>query len=374
MSTADLLIGSAEAEMQYRSGLTAPDEYIYLKPETGTATVYFDAREYNVQAEKLAALRNDVAIEALETYQAAADQNQKPWTRFEKILYHILATANVNHVRVSGNVPYRIIKNLDTIGITYEVYDFAAESMQKTSLQIGYLKQAQAVTNGAFDIVKNILAESTIRGEYIEYNGNVLTSEYVKAELTQYFTTHNYSCPHSMIVASRTQSECAHDMGSGPLYANQSIIVDLFPQSNVTGYYADMTRTFVKGTPSPALQAMYVAVLDVQHAMAEQIAIGMTCADVYNRTMQAFIAKGFQTSGQEGFTHGRTGHGLGLSVHEEPSLGPNNYVLQAGNVVTVEPGLYYKGIGGVRIEDVIVFYPNGTKENINTYSKDWIIP
>lgn len=374
MSTADLLIGSVEAEMQYRSGLTAPDEYIYLKPETGTATVYFDAREYNVQAEKLAALQNGVTIEALETYQAAADQNQKPWTRFEKVLYHILTTANVNHVRVSGNVPYRIIKNLDTIGITYEVYDFAAESMQKTSLQIDYLKQAQAVTNGAFDVVQQILKDSVIANEYIEYNGEILTSEFVKAAVTQYFTAHKYSCPHSMIVASRTQSECAHDMGSGPLYANQSIIVDLFPQSNVTGYYADMTRTFVKGTPSTALQALYTAVLEVQSLIVEHIAVGMTCGEVYSQTMNAFIARGFHTSGQEGFTHGRTGHGLGLSVHEEPSLGPNSYVLQAGNVVTVEPGLYYKGIGGVRIEDVIVFHPDGTKENINTYSKDWIIP
>jgi Xaa-Pro aminopeptidase len=146
----------------------------------------------------------------------------------------------------------------------------------------------------------------------------------------------------------------------------------MFPRSNVTGYYADMTRTFVKGVPSAQLVRQYEAVQTVQAEAVNMVNVGTACKAVYTHCVERFKQLGFITTMEEGFTHS-TGHGIGLGLHEAPRLGNNDVILKAGMAVTVEPGLYYKAVGGVRIEDVVVLHTDGTPENINTYSKDWII-
>lgn len=375
MNTADLLIDAKGSEIQHRTGLTAPDAFFYLRVNEQDI-VFFDAREYGIQKKHLEQQGRNVAIKELEPYIALARSNKQSLTMNEKLLLAILKDHDIDSVRISPNVPYKWILSLQNIYMPFEVYDFSTEQICKSSQEIEYLKEAQKITNGAFDVARIILQKSTIVDENVLLDDVPLTCETIKQAIQIYFLEHNYSCPESLIVASKGQTARPHDEGSGVVFANEPIIIDLFPRNNATGYFADMTRTFVKGTPSDAFVKQYKAVQIAQQAAIDCAAVGKSCGAVHTAVLDSFEQSGYVTSNGEGFIHG-TGHGLGLQVHEAPSINNNAVLLEPGMVITIEPGLYYSDTGGVRIEDVLVFHPDGTKENINTYPKDFdffIIP
>jgi Xaa-Pro aminopeptidase len=162
-----------------------------------------------------------------------------------------------------------------------------------------------------------------------------------------------------------------HNEGQGPLYAGQTIILDVFPQDMASRYFADITRTVVKGRASNEVRALYDAVLAGQERAFELLRAGVDGASVHAEVQAVFDARGYragEVNGRmQGFFHG-TGHGLGLEIHELPRVAKLPTVLQTGNVVTVEPGLYYPGLGGVRIEDVAVITDTGYT-NLTTFPK-----
>ncbi len=374
MAYADLLIDARSPDIRHRTGITAPDAFLYLRTDDGTDTVFFDAREFVIQQHKIAVLGRHTRVEALEPYQEKAKDMDVEGSGMQKTFLAILRERGITSVRVSPNMPYGWALFLERAGIALAVHDFPSERTVKTETEIARMIEAQRVTEEAFELARTMLRESTIDGDALRYDGETLTSERVKAELKTFFLRRGYSNPEGIIVASGEQTARPHDEGAGPLLANEAIIIDIFPQNDETGYFADMTRTFVKGEPSKQLRAVFDAVRDVQAEIADGIALGDTGDAVYRRTVEAFARRGYETSKERGFMHG-TGHGLGLAVHELPNLKPSSAdILGPGIVVTVEPGLYYPGLGGVRIEDVIVFHPDGRKENINRFDKECIIP
>ena len=150
------------------------------------------------------------------------------------------------------------------------------------------------------------------------------------------------------IVASGNQGCDPHQEGSGFVWANQSLIVDVFPRSGDTLYYADITRTFVKGKASPALKAQYEAVKAAQEKGIAMVAPGVNGREIHQAITKEMEGRGYRTERRDGvmvgFFHG-TGHGLGLDVHEPPRINSSEHSLKKGEVVTVEPGLYYPGAG-----------------------------
>lgn len=373
MTPADLLIDARGVDIRHRSGITAPDEFFYLREENGTETVFFDAREFAIQKSKLESIGSRARIEALEPYLEAAYASVKTGSVMQKTLLEILAKKGITVVRISPNLSYAWALFLKESGIDISVYDYSSERLKKSDADIQEMIKMQRITEQAFELVRSILRESTIDGDHLLYNGKTLTSEYVKSEVKKFLMDHECSCPEGIIVASGDQAACPHDEGTGPILANSTIVVDMFPVSDKTGYFADMTRTFVKGQPSAEALAIFTAVRDVQKEIADGVQLGDRGEDIYLKTVDAFKVRGYETSAEKGFMHG-TGHGLGLAVHEAPNLKKGStHVLGEGMVFTVEPGLYYPGIGGVRIEDVILFHPDGRKENINTFDTDFII-
>jgi Xaa-Pro aminopeptidase len=162
-----------------------------------------------------------------------------------------------------------------------------------------------------------------------------------------------------------------HNEGSGPFRAHEAIVMDVFPKSSENGYYADITRTVVKGKPSDALRRVYDTVLEGQEMGLAMVKAGGSGKAIHTAIHDLFERAGYKTGvineRMQGFFHG-TGHGVGLEIHEAPRISRVDDTLQPGHVVTVEPGLYYPGIGGVRIEDTVLVTNNGY-ENLTTFPK-----
>lgn len=190
---------------------------------------------------------------------------------------------------------------------------------------------------------------------------------------------HECESPEGHIVSGGIKSSEPHEVGSGPLLPGEPIVIDIYPRSKKTGYYADMSRTVCIGKPSSALQSMYNTVLEAQQTAIACVAPGVLCREVHQAAVWVFESAGYTTSGKgtefefrEGFVHS-VGHGVGKEIHERPHISARSEeVLEVGDVITIEPGLYYTNIGGVRLEDLLVVTEKGC-QNLTTFPKQLAI-
>lgn len=146
-----------------------------------------------------------------------------------------------------------------------------------------------------------------------------------------------------------------HELGKGKV--EDHLLVDVFPKNPNTGYYADFTRTILI-QKNPEIEEMLKAVIEAQKKAISMIREGINGRDVHNAVKDCLKSYGYDTKGGEGFIHS-TGHGIGLEVHEDPRIGDIDVELKSGMVVTIEPGIYYRKVGGVRVEDVVLIRKNG---------------
>jgi Xaa-Pro aminopeptidase len=199
------------------------------------------------------------------------------------------------------------------------------------------------------------------RNKRLDWFGQVLTSETLRAEIDSAVLRAG-GIPANTIVAGADQACDPHERGSGPLYADSLIILDVFPRDAKSGYFGDMTRTIVRGRASDAQRKLWDTVKRGQEIALKRMKPGVDGLAIHNEIKQLFTGEGFPTEvrdgRQVGFFHG-TGHGLGLEIHEYPRL--QKVTLKKGQVLTVEPGLYYPGIGGARIEDVAALTDDGIR-------------
>lgn len=251
-------------------------------------------------------------------------------------------------------------------------FPFFPERAVKSRVEIGYIEECLAHTKSAFRIIENILKKSKIRGNRIYFKSKLLTSEFLKQEAEKVLIEKGMFDFLGMIISTGTQTAVPHHAGTGPILPHRPIISDIFPRHRQSGYFADMTQTYVKGKPSPEIQKMHQAVLEAQKATLKNIRAGVSAKEIYQEAADVILKNGYAV-GESGFVHG-LGHGVGLDIHEKPSLKAGSEdVLEAGNIITIEPGLYYPKVGGVRIEDMILVTKAGCK-NLTNYSKKFVIP
>jgi len=251
--------------------------------------------------------------------------------------------------------------------------DFFPERAVKENHEIQQLRRAVRITRQSMRQVQNFLGEAGIGRDGIlrhPLKKTRLKSEHVRSVIETFLIAHGARPSHTIVACGR-QTADPHNTGHGFLQANQPIIIDIFPRLTDTGYWGDMTRTFVKGKASPGLKKLYQSVREAQDIGLNRVAAGVNGADVHKAILTHFESRGFPTGArngkQVGFFHG-TGHGLGLDIHENPRISTQESLLQAGHVVTVEPGLYYPDLGGVRLEDVVVVQEGGC-ENLTRYPR-----
>ncbi|MGE9291923.1 MAG: M24 family metallopeptidase, partial [Puniceicoccales bacterium] len=248
------------------------------------------------------------------------------------------------------------------------------DRLRKTVEEQECIRRVNGVVAGAFCEVERILAQSEIREGILFYEGEPLTSGIVRSAIAVHCL--KAGCVASgTIVAGGDQACDPHEQGSGPLPANELIIVDIFPRDEETGFFGDMSRTYLKGSSSAEQRRLVETVKAAQTQAIERLAAGVDGKDIHDGVMEYFNENGFSTGRNErgyfGFFHG-TGHGVGLEIHEEPRVSRVPYTLEAGMVTTVEPGLYYRGVGGCRIEDVLCLTEDGSIF-LSDHPYDWEI-
>jgi Xaa-Pro aminopeptidase len=230
--------------------------------------------------------------------------------------------------------------------------------------------ETQRRTETALAEAIQAIREAEVREGVLYGDETPLTSETIKGLLARRLLELGCLARHSIVACGADACDPHHE-GAGPLRANETIILDVFPQSLTTRYYADITRTVVKGTASDRVKTMYDAVLRGQERALGLIQDGADGTAIHAEVERLFREAGFETGEvdgrMQGFFHG-TGHGLGLEIHESPRIARRGVGLRAGNVVTVEPGLYYPVWGAVRIEDVVVVREGGS-ENLTQFPK-----
>jgi Xaa-Pro aminopeptidase len=257
---------------------------------------------------------------------------------------------------------------------------FADLRRAKTEEEISYIEKTQRAIEEACAHAVGVLEESDVAEDgTLLYEGETLTSERLRSEIDVELLRRG-CVADGTITSGGVQAADPHERGHGPLKAGESIILDIFPMDQTTRYYADMTRTLVKGEPGEELQKMYDAVLESQEAALAMIGPGVNGRDVHGKVSEILHERGYKTlqhdqkPGEplvEGFIHG-TGHGVGLEVHEAPRVSTADEELIPGDVVTVEPGLYEPGVGGARIEDLVVVTESGCR-NLTNFPKEFLL-
>jgi len=232
----------------------------------------------------------------------------------------------------------------------------------KSDDELKLVRKALAITEAGLARGVEVLASAKIGPKrQLSWGNGILTSERLRAEIDSAIL-HAGGQPANTIVAGGEQACDPHERGSGPLKADSLIILDIFPRDASTGYYGDMTRTVVRGKASDAQRKLWETVFEGQKLAMELMQPGVEGKSVHEAVQQLFADAGYPTEQKNGrwtgFFHG-TGHGLGLEIHEEPRLGRTTFT--PGQVLTVEPGLYYPGLGGVRIEDVVTITDSGIR-------------
>ena len=283
------------------------------------------------------------------------------------IIRHLAKEYGVREFLVSSRFPAGLAFALEEAGVKVvpeETGELFPQRLIKTREEVEALRKGNEASSAGFRIVSKTLAESKIRKGKLIHQGRVLTSERLHELISQAALAKDAIALHTIAAAGDQACDC-HNAGSGPIPANALIVVDIFPRRPEDGYWGDMTRTFLKGKASDAQKKLVRTVREGHRLGIEMIKPGVSGGKVFRAVQDFFVKEGYETIKDvpqpEGFFHS-LGHGIGLEVHEEPNIRPTStWRFRKGMVVTVEPGLYYRGLGGCRIEDMVHVVPGGTE-------------
>ena len=348
-----------DADMLYATRIFIGDPFIFLQ-QKGKRTLVLSDLEID-RAKKNAKADEFVMFNQLER---EVQGKAKKAPAYEKVLAHFLTKRGIKRALVPANFPLGFANEIKRNGIALETSNglFWPAREKKTAEEIRLLERALRMTEKGMKRGMEILkASKPGAGKKLKWSGTTLTSEILRAEIDSAILRAG-GVPTNTIVAGGDQACDPHERGFGPLRADSLIILDIFPRDGKTGYWGDMTRAVVRGRASKQQRKLWETVKAGQALALKRIKAGVDGMSIHQAITELFERRGFPTEVRNGrrvgFFHG-TGHGLGLEIHEYPRL--QKVVLKAGQCLTVEPGLYYPGIGGARIEDVVIVEKDGCR-------------
>jgi len=372
MSQSETLLMVADSErdanMLYATGLFVPDPFIYLRLGPKPLLVMSD-----LEIDRARANAPHCRVASLSACQQKLRRDGLKSPGFAHVIRQLLRENKSHRAVVPDNFPLGLARALKKLGVKVKPRPaFFPRREFKSADEVRKISAALTMAEVGMAEGIEVLRRSKIaRNRKLLYHGLPLTSEKLRSVI-DCAVLQACGLAANTIVAGGRQACDPHERGHGPLRANEPIIIDIFPRSQKTGYFGDITRTVVRGRASDAVRKLYSTVLQGQKLGFEKMRAKTRTSDVHNAVQKYFVQQGYRTGRHdgrmEGFFHG-TGHGLGLEIHEAPRVGANSPdLLRPGHVVTVEPGLYYPAIGGVRLEDVALITGNGAK-NLTRFEK-----
>jgi Xaa-Pro aminopeptidase len=373
---ADVLIladSVRSADMRHVVPVAVPDAFLYA--ETGGRRV---AIVSGFEAPRIAAAAPEIETIAPETL--GIDEllaGGMPAAHAELEIYtRACGELGIAEASVPADFPLELADHLRANGIEVAVDRelFEDRRRRKTAVEIDGLRRAQRACEAALDVARGMLRGAE-RGETLLLDGAPLTCERIRLQIERVFAEHGVA-GDDCIVSHGAQTAIGHEAGSGAILPDEPIVFDLFPHDRATGVYSDMTRTYVVGTASDELREYHRLCLEALELATAAAKPGANGRDLMRLVCDLFDAHGYPTPltkrpGEvldSGFFHG-LGHGVGLEVHERPWISRAGDDLVEGDVITLEPGLYRAGYGGVRLEDILVVTFNGA-EVVTQYPYD----
>jgi Xaa-Pro aminopeptidase len=362
------------ADMRHAVPLGVPDPFLYAE-DNGTRHVFTNSMEAT-RVRELGVF--DVHVNEEFGIDELFESGLEPRELMAQLALRYVASLGLQRATVPENFPIWLADRLRAQGIELEVDQdvFDDRRRAKTGAQLAGMKRAQKAAEAAMDACRALLRRAEISGEELLLDGEQLTVERVKSDMNVVFAAHDTTA-EEYIVAPGAQGAVGHDMGFGPIRPSVPLVVDIFPRDNGSAVFTDMTRTFVVGDVPDDVREWHRLCKEALDTAVAAIRPGVEGRAVFDITCDIFEAAGEPTqrtkkAGEtlaDGFFHA-LGHGVGLEVHEAPGMGRNsNKKLVAGDVVTVEPGLYRAGYGGVRLEDIVLVTDDGA-EVITDYPYD----
>jgi Xaa-Pro aminopeptidase len=346
-----LIFASSEQspEMLYATKYFVPDPFLFLQ-QNGKKTILLSDLEID-RGHKEAKVDEVVSLSEVE---GPLEKKLKSKPLIEQTIASFLRQRRIRRALVPYDFPMGLAVELAKGGVNLIPVSglFWPEREFKSAEELKSIELAIRITEiGLARGIEVLRAAEINRKNLLVCSGKPLTSESLRAEI-ETAILRNGGNPLNTIVAGGEQACDPHDRGSGPLKANTLIILDAFPREAASGYFGDLTRTVVRGVASEPQKNLWHTVLEAQKFAIQRIKVGESGGALQNEVSEFFVQRGYPKEVRDGrwvgFFHG-LGHGLGLGIHEQPRIAKAHF--RAGQVFTVEPGLYYPGIGGVRIED-----------------------
>ena len=352
----------SDANMLWPTHFFAPDPFTFIEKR---GRRYLVMNDLEIDRAKSQASVDKVL--SYSEYQKRWQSRGIPFPAASQVIAEVCSDLRIGSVEAPATFPLGLADQLRRMKIKVEPKPdpFWPEREFKTAEETRFIRESLRAAEIGMEAGIDAVRRTEIRKDgFLYLDGTRFTSEILKRVINTAIMAQGYVPSHT-IAASGDQCVDPHNQGSGPIRANTSIIMDIFPRSQKTGYFGDITRTVVRGRASERLKHAYHCVAQGQEIGFRRIKNGASAYDIHYEIVNYFHNEGFPTGTMngrmQGFFHG-TGHGLGLDIHEAPSFGQRSKnTLRSGNVVTVEPGLYYQGMGGVRLEDVVVVTKNGCK-------------
>jgi len=356
-----LIIADSERDsnMYYATGFPAPDPFVFIQRDNEKIMITNDLELDRAKSESKAD-----KVFSLSKYERIVKKKGGNSFGFIEVVTTALREMKLKKLQVPANFSVKHADHLRKNGFKLQVKKepFFASREIKSEEEIGHIVATLRSTEKALEKAIDYIRKSNIKNGFLFSTCNSqITSESIRQMINVELMKAGCAAKHT-IVSCGEQSCVPHNVGSGPLRANESIIFDVFPKNEHTGYYADISRTVVKGKASRQLKKMYKAVASAQELVFKSAVNDASGDAIHKKVMKYLSSLGFKTGKargkMQGFFHG-TGHGVGLDVHEPPRISKSKCTLKTGNIVTVEPGLYYPGVGGVRLEDMILITDSG---------------
>lgn len=355
-----LTTGSAfeNPDMFWLTGFRSGDRIIYFqnKGEQGLVASGFNTLE-RVEKESFIKKTFDLS----EFYTQLLRENKVIADNIESIYGPMLRELFTGKtIGVPDNFPASYLIMLQQLGYDVKVVrDLLKEGREtKTTEEIQTIRKAGDATTTAISNVVEMIKDTTVgENKTLLYEGSPLTVGQVKLALEHFLLDQNAESAEDIILAVGEKAFDWHYLGNpdDKLKSDVPIILDVFPRLKLDRYIADVTRTIVKGKPTERVQEMFDAVQAAVDASIDAMTDGTMIDDVnlacFNTLKQhGFDSRRLNPDAVDGMTHG-LGHGIGLEVHEFPSMYNRDHFFTEGHVMAMEPGVYLQNIGGVRIEN-----------------------